>query len=68
MIIRRLNLNVIAMMRRCFPFKDIGDDDVEYLVKGESLVIRQALNMMIWSNKKRIFFILDVTSVMRYVV
>jgi hypothetical protein len=34
MIIKRLNLNVIAMMKRCFPLKDIGDDDVEYLVEG----------------------------------
>jgi len=35
------------MMRRCFPLKDIGDDDVEYLVEGESLVIRQALNAQV---------------------
>ena len=36
------------MMRRCFPFKDVGDDDdVKYLVKGGSLVIRQALNAQV---------------------
>jgi hypothetical protein len=36
-----------AIMRRCFPLKDVGDDDVKYLVEGESLVIRQVLNAQV---------------------
>jgi hypothetical protein len=34
-------------MRRCFPLKDVGDDDVKYLDEGESLVIRQVLNAQV---------------------
>jgi len=30
-----------AIMRRCFPLKDVGDDE------GESLVIRQVLNAQV---------------------
>ena len=52
--------------------EDVCDDNVEYPVEGESFVARRALSAQVkedtWNNKGRIFFILDVTSTIRYVV
>ena len=52
--------------------EDACDDNVEYPVEGESFVARRALSAQVkedtWNNKGRIFFILDVTSTIRYVV
>ncbi|RVW13255.1 Transposon Ty3-G Gag-Pol polyprotein [Vitis vinifera] len=50
--------------------EDACDDNVEYPVEGESFVARRALSAQVkedtWNNKGRIFFILDVTSTIRY--
>ena len=52
--------------------EDACDDNVEYPVEGESLVARHALSAQVkeddMENKGRIFFILDATSTIRYVV
>ena len=48
------------------------DDNVEYLVEGESLVARRALSAQVkeddMEQQRRIFFTLDATSTIRYVV
>ena len=46
--------------------EDACDNNMEYLVEGESLVSK--LKRMTWNNKGRIIFILDATSTIRYVV
>lgn len=32
------------------PLKDVSDDDIEFLVKSKSLVVRRALNVQIKNN------------------
>ena len=51
--------------------EDACDDNVEYPVDGESLVARRALSAQVKKDdmeQGRIFFILDATSTIRYVV
>ena len=54
------------------PFEYACDDDVEYLVEGESLVTKRALNAQVKEDeiaqKGRIFFTLDAMLITRYVV
>ena len=52
--------------------EDACDDNIEYPVEGESLVARHALSAQVkeddMEQQRRIFFTLDVTSTIRYVV
>ena len=52
--------------------EDACDDNIEYPVEGESLVARHALSGQVkeddMEQQRRIFFTLDVTSTIRYVV
>ena len=52
--------------------EDACDDNKEYPVEGESLVARHALSAQVkeddMEQQRRIFFTLDVTSTIRYVV
>ena len=52
--------------------EDACDDNIEYPVEGESLVARHALSAQVkeddMEQQRRIFFTLDATSTIRYVV
>ena len=52
--------------------EDACDNNIEYPVEGESLVARHALSAQVkeddMEQQRRIFFTLDVTSTIRYVV
>ena len=52
--------------------EDACEDDVKYLVECESLVARRALSAQVkeddMEQQRRIFFTLDATSTIRYVV
>ena len=52
--------------------EDACDDNIEYPVEGESLMARHALSAQVkeddMEQQRRIFFTLDVTSTIRYVV
>jgi len=54
------------------PLKDNNYVDVEYIIKGESFVIRRSLNTQVNEDdlmqQKKIFFMWDVTSVVRYII
>jgi hypothetical protein len=54
------------------PLKDTNYVDVEYIIKGESFVIRRSLNTQVNEDdlmqQKKIFFMWDVTSVVRYII
>ena len=52
--------------------EDACDDNIEYPVEGESLMARHALSAQVkeddMEQQRRIFFTLDATSTIRYVV
>jgi hypothetical protein len=53
-------------------FENYSDRDVEYRVKGESLILWCPLNVQIkkmtWSSKERISSIRDIISIIRYIM